>query len=204
MLFSDINLPEKLSQYLEEIYGDLSLRDAFYSCDIDIYSPESLLELISDKSLWLEPGEPNYEIKPFAGSADGGFWVVLNDEYIGYIGSEGECGIVARNVDEFMNIIAVCKFLDLRVSSLKNEESFIESIDEANEEFEYQEVFDRFIEKHKFEKDISTAYKLLKLGLTVKPFFEIKATDDEYCDSYSLLGADDGQQALEKFIADYL
>lgn len=103
-----------------------------------------------------------------------------------------------------MNIIAVCKFLDLRVSSLKNEESFIKSIDEANEEFEYQEAFDKFIEKHKFEKDISTVYKLLKLGLTVQPFFEIKATDDEYCDSYSLLGADDGQQALEEFIANYL
>lgn len=204
MLFSDIDLPEKLSEYLEEVYGDVSLRDAFYNCDIDIYSPESLQELIADESFWLEPGEPNYEIKPFAGSADGGFWVVLNDEYIGYIGSEGECGIVARDIDEFMNIIAVCKFLDLRVSNLKNEESFIKSVDEANEEFEYQEVFDKFIEKHKFEKDICTVYKLLKLGLAVQPFFEIKATDDEYCDSYSLLGSDDGQRALEEFIANYL
>lgn len=204
MLFSDIDLPEKLIQYLEKIYGDVHLRDAFYNCDIDIYSPKSLKELITDKSRWLEPGEPNYDIKPFAGSAEGGFWVVLNDEYIGYIGSEGECGIVARNVDEFMNIIAVCKFLDLRVSNLKNEESFIKSVDEANEEFEYQEVFDRFIDKHKFEKSICKVYNLLKLGLTVQPFFEIKATDDEYCDSYSLLGSDDGQQALEEFIANYL
>lgn len=77
MLFSDINLTESLRQYIEEIYGDSHLRDAFYSCDIDIFSPESLKELIADESFWLEPGESNYEIKPFAGSADGGFGLFL-------------------------------------------------------------------------------------------------------------------------------
>ncbi len=206
MLFSDIDLPKNLSQYLDEIYGDADLKDAFYDCDIDIFSPESIAELISEDNCLdeLMQGESNYEIKPFAGTADGGYWVILNDEFIGYIGSEGECGIVARNVDEFMNIIAVCKWLDFRLSALKNEESFRKSVNEANEEVGHQEVFDRFIERHSFVNDIGKAYNLLKLGLTVQPFFEIKATDDEYCDSYSLLGADDGQEALEEFIANYL
>ena len=58
--------------------------------------------------------------------------------------------------------------------------------------------------KHGFEKNPKEVYKMVKLGLTVKPFFIIKATDDEYEDSYSLLGSDDGQEALEEFIRDCL
>lgn len=206
MQFSDTNLPKSLSRFLEEIYGDEDIKNAFCDCDIDIFSPESIAELISEGNCSdeLMQGESNYEIKPFAGSADGGYWVVLNDEFVGYIGSEGECGIVARNVDEFMNIVAVCKWLDFRVSALSNKESFIKSVNDANEEVGHQEVFSRFIERHSFVNDIEKVYSLFKLGLTVQPFFEIRAIDDEYCDSYSLLGADDGQQALVEFIANCL
>lgn len=44
--------------------------------------PESIEELMADGSQWLEPGEANYEMKPFAISADGGTWGVLNDDYL--------------------------------------------------------------------------------------------------------------------------
>ena len=37
-------------------------------------------------------------------------------------------------------------------------------------------------------------------GVTTKPFFQVIATDEEYCDSYSILGSDDGQEALELLI----
>lgn len=40
--------------------------------------------------------------------------------------------------------------------------------------------------------------------ITTKPFFEIKVIDDEYVDSYSIMGQDDGQESLEKFIKEYL
>ena len=62
----------------------------------------------------------------------------------------------------------------------------------------------KFIEQHKFEKDPKKIYELLKLGITTKPFFVIKAIDDEYVDSYSIIGHDDGQESLERFIRDYL
>lgn len=199
MLFSETGLPKKLSEYLEEICNDEEMKEAFCYSDVEILEPESIIELMEDESLWLEPGEANYEMKPFAISADGGTWVVLNDEYIGHIDSEGGCGIVARNVDEFMNMVAVCKILFFRVQDLKDEEGFREYIDESLEEFENPEVYDRFIEKHGFESDISKVYEIAKLGHTVKPFFIIKAIDDDYCDSHSLFGLDD-QEDLEKLI----
>ena len=153
--------------------------------------------------MWLEPGEANYEMKPFAASGDGGTWVILNDEYIGYSGSEGECGIVARNVDEFMNAIAVCKLMYFRLEDLKDEESFRKAIDKACEDHGNPSLYDKFMQKHGFETDISKVYEMVKLGYTVKPFFVIKAIDEDYCDSNSLFGSD-GQEALEEFIEKYL
>lgn len=203
MLFSDTNLPRKLCEYLDEIYADEELKDAFYYSDVDKIGPESIVELMDDESLWLEPGEANYEMKPFAVSGDGGTWVILNDEHIGYVGSYGECGIVARNVDEFMNTIAVCKLIYFRMDDLKDEESFKKSIDVAYEEHGNPSFYDRFIEKHDFETDISKVYEMVKLGYTVKPFFVIKVIDEDYCDSNSLFSLD-GQEALEEFIEKYL
>ena len=203
MLFSDINLPKKLGEYLDEIYADEELKDAFYYSDVDMIGPESIVELMEDESLWLEPGEANYEMKPFAVSGDGGTWVILNDEYIGYVGSYGECGIVARNIDEFMNTMAVCKIMTFRIDDLKDEESFRKSIDIAYEEHGNPSLYDKFIKKHGFETDISKVYEMVKLGYTVKPFFIIKAIDEEYCDSNSLFSLD-GQEALEEFIEKYL
>lgn len=199
MLFSETGLPKKLCEYLEEICSNEELKDAFYCSDIEILEPESIEELMEDESLWLEPGEANYEMKPFAISADGGTWVVLNDKYIGHIDSEGGCGIVARTVDEFMNMVAVCKILFFRVQDLKDEQGFRKYLAESLKEFENPAVYDRFIEKHSFESDISKVYEIAKLGHTVKPFFVIKAIDDDYCDSHSLFGLED-QEDLENLI----
>lgn len=44
------------------------------------------------------------------------------------------------------------------------------------------------ISSNKFEidKNDKEIYKIVKLGLTIEPFFIIRATDNEYTDSYSL------------------
>ena len=204
MNYDNTGLPENVKKYLEEIYNDEELRDAFYGCDIEIYDEDWVRDLEEDDS-WLEdlmgPGESSYgDIIPFARDGSGALWVVLDDVLIGYIGTEGECGIVAGNIDEFMNIAAMGRYISDYCSTdiLRSEEDFLDSLEDPDEN--NAEVFERFIEKHGFTTDPHELYEMIVRGVTVRPFFEIRATDDEYCDSYSILGSDDGQESLEELI----
>ena len=203
MSYDETNLPRKVVKYLDEINSDKNLKEAFYYCDVDIYDVNEIIKFQEDQ-LWFEdmcgPGEPNYDIKPFARDASGGLWVVLNNEKIGYIGTEGECGIVARNIDEFMNVVSTLK--SGFISELSDEKSFYKIFEEQNKEYKSSGVLSSFIEKNCFEKDPSKIYHILKLGMTAKPFFLIKGKEG-YLDSYSLFGLDDGQKSLEKFIKNY-
>ena len=99
MKFVNNSLPEKLNSYLDEIYNNEELKDAFDDCDIEFNDEEWLDDIINNEDEWkedFEGGEYNYDAKPFASSADGGLWVILNNQLVGYIGTEGECGIVDR------------------------------------------------------------------------------------------------------------
>jgi hypothetical protein len=155
------------------------------------------------------PGDSSYKnIKAFARDGTGALWVVLDDELIGYIGTEGACGIVSRNINEFMNITAALKGSSLPfdfwdVDTLSSEEAFIdayeESGDEEDDDTDYSEVFDKFILKHGFTKDPKKLYEYIVKGLTVEPFFQVIATNDDYVDSASVLGLD-GQEQLEELI----
>lgn len=205
MKFDNTSLPDKLKKYMEEITDDNELLDAFYDCDVEIYD-ENWVKDLEDDDNWLEvlmgPGISSYsDMKPFARDGSGALWVVINDEMIGYIGTEGECGIVAKCIDDFMNIIAFGKYVSdyCDVSILKTEKDFLDSMDET-EQSEHEEVFGRFAQEHGFTKERSELYRMLINGLTVEPFLEVKAVNDEYCDSYSLLGSDDGQESLLELI----
>ena len=70
---------------------------------------------------------------------------------------------------------------------------------EEDDENDYSEVFDKFISKHGFTRDLKTIYEYIVKGLTVQPFFQVIATDDDYVDSDSVLGPD-GQEQLEALI----
>lgn len=207
MRYEKTSLPENVRKYLEEIYNDDELRDAFYDCDVEIYDEDWIRDLENDDS-WLEdlmgPGESSYDdLKPFARDGSGALWVVIDDVLIGYIGTEGECGIVARNVDEFMNIIAMGRYVSDYCSAdlLKSEDAFLDGLAGLEDyNADNKEVIERFIKKHGFTRDPRKLYKMIVQGLTVRPFFEIKATDDDYGDSYSLLGCDNGQNSLEQLI----
>ncbi|MCR5458292.1 MAG: hypothetical protein K6F51_00180 [Acetatifactor sp.] len=211
MKYESTSLPEKVQKYLEEIYNDEDLCEAFYDCDVEIYDEEWVKDLEEDES-WLEemmgPGESTYhDIKPFARDGSGALWVVLDDELIGYIGTEGECGIVARNIDEFMNFIAVWRWYlsdCWDVDVLGSEEEFLsmlrdpERLEQPEEKERNDKAFDGMIERHGFTRDPKKLYEMVTLGMTTKPFFMIKATDEDYVDSSSLLRSDDGQEVLEQ------
>lgn len=211
MKYGNTNLPENVRAFLEEIIDDEELCDAFYSSDVEIYDEDWVKDLEENFRQEFEdlmgPGESSYKsIKAFARDATGALWVVLDDELIGYIGTEGQCGIVSRNINEFMNIIAALKGSSLLfdfwdVDTLKSEEAFIDAYNESEEddETDYNEVFDKFINKHGFTHDLKTIYEYIVKGLTVQPFFQVIATDDDYVDSASVLGLD-GQEQLEALI----
>ena len=211
MKYGNTNLPENVRAFLEEIIDDEELCDAFYSSDVEIYDEDWVKDLEDNFQQEFEdlmgPGDSSYKnIKAFARDGTGALWVVLDDELIGYIGTEGECGIVSRNINEFMNIIAALKGSSLLfdywdVDTLKSEEAFIDAYNESEEddETDYNEVFDKFINKHGFTHDLKTIYEYIVKGLTVQPFFQVIATDDDYVDSASVLGPD-GQEQLEALI----
>lgn len=211
MKYGNTNLPENVRAFLEEIIDDEELCDAFYSSDVEIYDEDWVKDLEENFRQEFEdlmgPGDSSYKsIKAFARDATGALWVILDDELIGYIGTEGQCGIVSRNINEFMNIIAALKGSSLLfdfwdVDTLKSEEAFIDAYNESEEddETDYNEVFDKFINKHGFTHDLKTIYEYIVKGLTVQPFFQVIATDDDYVDSASVLGLD-GQEQLEALI----
>ena len=202
MKYDNTSLPENVRAFLEEIIDDEELCDAFYSSDVEIYDEDWVKDLEENFRQEFEelmgPGDSSYKnIKAFARDGTGALWVVLDDELIGYIGTEGECGIVSRNINEFMNIIAALKGSSLLgdfwdVDTLKSEEAFIDAYNESEEddETDYNEVFDKFINKHGFTHDLKTIYEYIVKGLTVQPFFQVIATDDDYVDSASVLGLD--------------
>ena len=208
MKYDNTSLPENVRAFLEEIIDDEELCDAFYCRDVEIYDEDWVKDLEENFQQEFEslmgPGDSSYKsIKAFARDATGALWVVLDDELIGYIGTEGQCGIVSRNINEFMNIIAALKGSSLLfdfwdVDTLKSEEAFIDAYNESEEddETDYNEVFDKFINKHGFTRDLKTIYEYIVKGLTVKPFFQVIATDDDYGDSDSVLGLG-GQEQLE-------
>ena len=211
MKYGNTNLPENVRAFLEEIIDDEELCDAFYSRDVEIYDEAWVKDLEDNFQQEFEdlmgPGDSSYKnIKAFARDGTGALWVVLDDELIGYIGTEGECGIVSRNINEFMNIIAALKGSSLLfdfwdVDTLSSEEDFIDAYNgsEEDDENDYSEVFDKFISKHGFTRDLKTIYEYIVKGLTVQPFFQVIATDDDYGDSDSVLGLG-GQEQLEALI----
>lgn len=56
-----------------------------------------------NRDILISGAESNYDIFPFAVAGDGSNYVLLNNEYVGYISSDGDCGIIAKNVIDFYN-----------------------------------------------------------------------------------------------------
>ena len=206
MLYDKTNLPEDVKMYLREICGDKALYDAFLDCDIEIYDEDRVKAF--EEGAWLEelmgPGEPSYQnIKPFARDGSGALWVVIEDRLIGYIGTEGQCGIVARDIHDFMNIVSVwggyiCDYW--KEDALGSKAAFYSTMNDPERSAQYdflethKKVFKGFMERHGFTGEI---YEMAAFGMTVSPFFEVKAVTDEYVDSDSLISVFDGQETLK-------
>lgn len=158
-------------EYALSIYCDFE-----FAYDIDVN--KDILCFWGENQL----GISNYDIYPFGIEGSGGYYVLLDDKYVGFISSDGTCGIVASNVYNFFNYLAVFKTLQSYFY-----ESVFDSLERFNETFiyvndkvddEYKKVFDDFIKYNIFEKDYKNLKINLKADLTIQPEFIIKPTKE--------------------------
>lgn len=130
--------------------------------------------------------ESNYDIFPFAVAGDGSNYVLLNNEYVGYISSEGDCGIIAKNVNDFYNLLFVCKNVAIyfRYGYFDNIDKFKENYDCANDfankKVKDSKIFDEFLSKHNFKTNIESIYEMFMEGIIIEPSFILQADPKEY------------------------
>lgn len=130
--------------------------------------------------------ESNYDIFPFAVAGDGSNYVLLNNEYVGYISSDGDCGIIAKNVNDFYNLLFVCKNVALyfRYGYFDSIDKFKENYecanDFANKKVQNSKIFDEFSSKHNFKTDIESLYEMFIEGIITEPSFTLQADPKEY------------------------
>jgi len=110
---------------------DNNLSDLLYDvCDIEIL-PEYRIPQDED-------GHLTYNIsgKTFAQSGGGSEYILLEDGSIGFWGSEGECGRIADNLEEFFEFIINCPYWEdyLDEGEYQDKEELLEFANEIFEE----------------------------------------------------------------------
>lgn len=174
-----MNNNELLEQFKKQIVTNVELNDAlFKKCDFRF---DDSIDLNDDI---LTCGEKsNYDIYPFGVDSMGGVYGLLNNQYVGYISSEGGCGIIARSVNDFFNLLITCKDLTsfLYEGIFDNIDSFTDNYNEANNEItEQKELYEEFIRNNNFTNDIEKLYEMFKQGITTEPAFTMSADSDNY------------------------
>ena len=76
---------------------------------MEIWKPN---ELQDDLESLMEGGcKQDYELIPFASDGDGGVCVLVDNQYVAMIDSEGGAGYIAASVDDFINILLWYKYI---------------------------------------------------------------------------------------------
>ena len=178
-----INGKEELKRFEKQITNNFKLERALevycdFKFDFNIDAIKDILSFWGENQL----GLTNYDIYPFGRESSGGYYVLLDNKYVGFISSEGACGIVANNVYMFFNFLAVFKELQsyFHERVFETLETFKKTLDEINDEIteEYNEVFNDFIRTNMFSKNYETLKTSLELALVIQPEFIIEPTDE--------------------------
>lgn len=181
---------ERLYYYLDKINSDPILKEEIYeNCDAELLPPEMLEEQLS----WLLEGgcKQDYSLVPFANDGSGGVYVIVDDQHVAYIDSEGGAGYIAETIDDFMNILLTFRFIFFSIESLESFEQFMKDYEADSYEKKSSEILNKFQKEENMDMEYETVYKKLVKGLLLEPVFEIDPIDDEYCKSENLLGIDD-------------
>lgn len=174
---------EKLEFFKNQIIQNEVLQDAISDvCDFN-FKREDALE--KDINRLLKDRKCDYKIYPFGCDSRNGLFVLVNDEYVAYIAGDRSaqiCGIIARNIREFFNLILTCKSLIhyFTRQDLDSQKNFEESYDDWNflssGTSAQDNAIEDFIKENKFETDLGKIYEMLVSSVTMKPEFIIEDT----------------------------
>ena len=183
-----MNAKEELEFYKKQIKNNPELENAIiFGCDFE-FDDETDVE----KYILVCNGKSNYEIYPFGKNGCGSNFVILNNKYIGFTSSEGECGIIANNIKDFFNILAVCKnFQDyFKKGIFDSFENFNSKFTEVNNDYndylmEYGDypyvnliqAMEKFIKDNNFETETHILYEKFKSAIIMDPTFKIQCSD---------------------------
>ena len=190
-----MNSSEMLKSFKNLILSNTELSNTLYrECEfqfddsIDIYNE---ILICGEKS--------NYNLTPFGKDTMGGVYCLLNNQYVGYITSEGGCGVIARNVKDFFNLLATCKNLTsyLYNGVFDSINSFTKKYEEVNNElYEHKALYDEFISYNGFIVDVEKIFEMFKQGIVTEPSFVLEADPNKYKPWDDLFYT--GQQYIEK------
>lgn len=172
---------ENLEVLKKQILENKVLQNAVSEvCDFN-FEKENVLE--DHKNCLLKDRKCDYEIYPFGSDSRNGIFVLVDNQYVAYIAGDRSaqiCGIIARNVRNFFNLILTCKSLIhyFSIQALDNQKEFEECYEEWNflssGTSSQDKAIDDFIQENKFETDIEKLYEMLVSSVTMKPEFIIE------------------------------
>lgn len=168
---------EMINHYKAIISESRELEEALYdACDFSFAD----MYVVKNGEDWLDCGKSDYKIEVFGNDASGGVYVLLNDRYVGFISSEGETGIVAKNVKDFFNIICYCKNLfDYFIFyKLDNVKEFVDMVNTQNEKVEekHKALLNQFLQDNEMETEPEKVYSMFVSAVIVEPEFIIEPT----------------------------
>ncbi|MBO4867106.1 MAG: hypothetical protein J5582_11210 [Ruminococcus sp.] len=168
---------ELLKSIIEFIEENEELADYLSGeCDFDIEDDE---ELADDLNYLTENAESNYKLEPFACDGGGGVYVLLDGEMVGMIDSEGQAGIIAKNIRDFFSIIIHCGCLEDfgKFDWLEDPDEFSEHFIEIEDDF-----LEDFSEEFQLENDMQKIYQMFREAVLTQPQLKITATSSDYED----------------------
>ena len=175
-----MNSKELLNLYKEQIKSNPSLEKALWiDCDFRF---EDNIDVNNDILICGE--ESNYEIYPFGKESTGGMYCLLNNNLVGYISSEGGCGIIAKNVNDFFNLLATCKSLIsyFYKGVFDTFQDFEEKYNKINNEVKFYNIplYNKFIADNRFTTEVSFLYNIFKSAIITEPSFILQADPTQY------------------------
>ncbi len=149
-------------------------------CGIDFVEEDMLRD---DLKCLLECSECNYDMQPFACDGSGGVFVLLNQSLIGYLDSEGQAGIIAKNMKDFFNILLNCGYVSdwAKFDWLADEDTFIKAYNELDIPRD-KVCVKLFAEENDLECEPVRIYSIFKEAVSTQPQLLIKAISDDYVD----------------------